>query len=123
MSERTSNTGRTVAVVGGGALLVLLLMRGRGWGLGGGGGGSGGGSGARPAQCRVRIDADGLMVDGTPADLPTTVGRCQAAGAADVRATGAAIVRTIDEVVRALQRAGVVVRADPSIWDVVGTTG
>ena len=120
MSERKSNTGRTAAIVGGGALLVLLLWRGTGWGLGGaGGGGAAGRSSARGAPCRVRIDADGVNVDGVRSDIPTTIASCQTAGSADVTATGAAIVGTIQQVVQALRDAGVDVRADPSIWDVV----
>ena len=122
MSERKNNTGRTVAVVGGAALLALLLFRGKGWGLGGSGSGSGGGGGAGgETSCRVRIDADGVELDGLPADLPTTVERCKAAGRADVTATGAAIVGVIAETVRSLKDAGVDVYADPAIWDTVGS--
>lgn len=121
MSDRKNNTGRTVAVVGGAALIALLLFRGKGWGLGGSGGGTGAdrGTGAR-AHCRVRIDADGLELDGEPTDLPTTVERCKAAGRADVTATGAAIVGVIARTVQALKDAGVDVYADPAIWNTVG---
>ena len=121
--DQKDRNGKTLAIAGGGALLLLLLMRGKGWGLGGDGGSSSGGgsSGSDPAPtpCRVRIDSVGIQLDGAPADLPTTVARCQVAGAADVNATGAAIVGTIARVVRALKDAGVVVRASPSIWDVI----
>ena len=120
MSEREKNTGRTVAVVGGAALLALLLFRGKGWGFGGGGAGSGsGGAAAGQTRCRVRIDADGVELDGEPTDLPTTVERCKVAGSADVTATGAAIVGVIAEVVQALKDAGVDVYADPAVWDTV----
>jgi len=102
--------------VGLAALLYLLLRQGSG---------SGDATSNAPAAslppCRVRIDQAGLQLDGAPADLPTTVARCRAAGAADVTATGAAIVGTIAEVVRALQDAGVIVRAAPSIWNVIGS--
>lgn len=119
-TERKSNTGRTVAVVGGGALLLLLLFRGKGWGLGGAGGGTGAGGEAPRSPCRVRIDADGLELDGQRADLPTTVERCKTAGRADVIATGAAIVGVIATTVQALKDAGVDVYADSSVWDTVG---
>ncbi|MBZ0231061.1 MAG: hypothetical protein K8M05_01815 [Deltaproteobacteria bacterium] len=120
ITERKSNTGRTVAVVGGGALLLLLLFRGKGWGLGGSGGGTGAGGDELRSPCRVRIDADGLELDGQRADLPTTIERCKAAGRADVTATGAAIVGVIARTVQALKDAGVDVYADPSVWDTVG---
>ncbi len=116
--------GRTVAIVGGGAFLLWLLMRGDGFGLGGGYGSdrSGSGDGAAPsapssppAPCRVRIDAEGIELDGAPTDLDTMTDRCRAAGSAEVRATGAAIAGVIAEVVHALRAAGVTVWADPSV--------
>lgn len=118
------STGRTVAIVGGGALLLLLLFRGKGWGLGGSGGDAHGdganapitGTTAPRTPCRVRIAADGIQVDGVPADLATTTARCRVAGSADVRATGAAITGVIADVVDALQAAGVQVWAAPDVW-------
>lgn len=121
MPSDRDRDGRGKWVVGGAglALLLLLLRRGSGFGLGTG-------VGTRPAgpvaPCRVRIDQAGVQVDGTRADLATTVAICRAAGAADVTATGAAIVGVIAEVVRALQDAGVTVRAQPAVWDTVTTT-
>lgn len=119
MSSERDRRGRGKWLVGGAgiaALLLLLLRRGSGFGLGTD-------VGTRPAgpvvPCRVRIDQAGVQVDGTPTDLTTTVATCRAAGAADVTATGAAIVGVIAEVVRALQAAGVMVRAEPSVWDVI----
>jgi len=124
-------TGRTVAIVGGGALLLLLLLRGKGFGLGGDGGddqGDGHGTGGSAAPdasaatsaprtpCHVRIDADGIQVDGVPADLATTTERCRAARSAEVRATGAAITGVIADVVDALQAAGVQVWAASDVW-------
>ncbi len=125
------NTGRTVAIVGGGALLLLLLLRGKGWGLGGGDDQGDGGHGAGTssdsrattsgtaaprAPCRVRVDAEGIQVDGTRADLATTTDRCRAAGSAEIHATGASITGVIADVVDALQAAGVQVWAAPDVW-------
>ena len=104
-----NSRGRTVAVVGGGALLLLLLLRGKGWGFGGTSNGSGDESDApAPARrCAVRVDAVGIQVDGTPADVDTTVATCRAAGAADVLVTGAAIQGVVDRLLAALRAAGV----------------
>jgi hypothetical protein len=127
-----NKTGRTVAVVGGGALLLLLLLRGKGWGLGDGRGEGDGDAKAaagatpdrpaRPTRCRVRIDADGIELDGSPADLATVTERCRAAGEADVRATGAAITGVVAQVIQALQAAGVRVWASAGLWDTAAVT-
>jgi len=124
-----NKTGRTVAVVGGGALLLLLLLRGKGWGLGtGDGAGAGDGEAATPdaptppTRCRVRIDADGIELDGARADLATVTERCRAAGEADVRATGAAITGVVAQVIQALQAAGVRVWASAGLWDTAAVT-
>jgi len=123
-----NKTGRTVALVGGGALLLWLLLRGRGWGLGEGtdhegtGSGASGPTGARPARCRVRIDADGIELDGAPTDLETMTARCQAAGSADVHATGAAITGVVAEVIHRLRAAGVEVWADSAVWNSANVT-
>jgi len=126
--HQKDSTGRTVAIVGGGAFLAWLLLRGSGWKLGNGDSGpSSGATGAAPAPttaalppCRVRIDANGIELDGARADLVATVERCRAAGAADLAMTGAAIVGVLTATLRALQDAGVVVRAAPEVWDVAG---
>ena len=123
MSETRSHTGRNVAIVGGAAVLVWLLLRGTGWRLGGKGDAAGNDAATTtpspspsPSSCQVWIRSTGIEVDGQPVDLPTLVRRCQLAGRADVRATGAAIVRTIDEVMDALRRAGIVVYASADLW-------
>ena len=125
MSEARSHTGRNVAIVGGAAVLVWLLLRGTGWRFGGKGDAAGSDAATptptpspspSPSSCQVWIRSTGIEVDGQPVDLPTLVRRCQAAGRADVRATGAAIVRTIDEVMDALRRAGIVVYASADLW-------
>lgn len=117
--QHKDSTKRTVAIVGGGALLLWLLLRGNGFGLGRGHAGAAAASAtADPTAtpCRVRIDGDGIEVDGERADVATTTARCRAAGAAEVRATGAAITGVIAEVLRALQGAGVRVSAAPEVW-------
>ena len=117
--DHDSHTGRNVALVGGAALVLWLLMRGRGWGLGHGGDGAGSsaaeGAGTAATPCSVWIRADGIEVDGQAADLPTVVARCKAAGRADLNASGAALVGTIEEVIKALRAAGVVIYANPDL--------
>jgi hypothetical protein len=129
MADRSKkdSTGRTVAIVGGAALLALLLLRGKGWGLGRDrGDGTGHGAASPEASgratrtpCKVRIDDRRIEVDGEPADLATVTERCRAAGSADVRATGMAIVGVVGQVIQALQDAGVAVYAQPELWSSV----
>lgn len=119
MTEARSHTGRNVAIVGGAAALLWLLLRGTGRHLGGNNNAAGSDTptAARsPSPCHVWIRSTGIEVDGQAVDLPTLVRQCQAAGRADVRATGAAIVRTIDLVMDTLRRAGVVVYASADLW-------
>lgn len=116
--ERRDGRGKWVAAGAGVAALLYLLTR-RGESSLGSGGGGPTSAGEPLPPCRVRVDAAAVEVDGARVDVPGAVAWCRAAGAADVTATGTAIVGTIAEVVRALRAAGVVVRADPSVWDVV----
>ena len=121
MSEARSHTGRNVAIVGGAAVFVWLLLRGAGWRFGGKSDAAGSDAATAtpspsPSSCQVWIRSTGIEVDGQPVDLSTLVRRCQVAGRADVRATGAAIVRTIDDVMDALRRAGVVIYASADLW-------
>lgn len=129
MTQRNDKdtTGRTVAIVGGGALLLWLLLRRVGSGSGGvdGSGQDGNGTTAPTAAtspCQIRIDADGIELDGVPTDLAAMTSRCQAAGTAEVRATGAAITGVIAEVVQTLRAAGVQVFAAPDVWSSVDVT-
>lgn len=118
MSTARSHTTRNVAIVGG-ALVVWLLMRGTGWRLGGRAEAAANSTDPRTSSlkpCQVWIRSAGIEVDGERVDLPMLVSRCQAAGRADVRATGAAIERTIQEVIAALRRGGVVVYASADLW-------
>jgi hypothetical protein len=119
VSTARSHTARSVAIVGGAALAVWLLMRGTGWRVGGRAEPAGNSTEPQASSlkpCQVWIRSAGLEVDGEHVDLPTLVSRCQAAGRADVRATGAAIERTIHEAIEALRRARVVVYASADLW-------
>jgi hypothetical protein len=119
VSESKPRRGRAVAMVGLVAALAWLLVgRGGGWariGRRGRGVLIGGGP-----PCRVHLDERGIELDGVRADLSSVVARCRVAGVADVTATGAAIVRTVADVFVALRDAGVLVRANPDLLDVVG---
>jgi hypothetical protein len=123
VADREHHTGRTVALVGGAALVAWLLLRGKGWGLGGSGRSVGGGvattsdtsAGTPLAPCRVWIRGRGLELDGAPAELVTVIARCREQGRAEVHATGDAITHTIVDVMRALQRAGVPIDAPPDL--------
>lgn len=121
-NSNDKSTAQTVAIVGGGALLLLLLLRGKGWGLGGKGDGASSTkeeTATTAPPCQVRVDANGIQVDGARADIPTMTTRCRTSGSAEVRATGAAITHVIAEVVRALHTAGVRVWAGTDVWDAV----
>jgi hypothetical protein len=122
--DPNDHTGRNVALVGGGALLLWLLFRGNRWGLGGSGAGTDA-AGTGPATsppfeprvpCKVFIRSRQLELDGAPVDLATVVARCRVSGRADVRATGGASIQAVVDVIRALQAAGVTVVASGDIW-------
>jgi murein DD-endopeptidase MepM/ murein hydrolase activator NlpD len=115
-----SHTGRTVAVVGGGALFLWLLFRGRGWGLGGSGTGDGGGAGAgsssslplptttvEPRRCKVRVASNGITVDGKPTTVAEAVAACKSTQGAEVVVTGGARQSDFEAMQTALQRAGI----------------
>lgn len=115
------DTAITVAALGGGALLAWLLLRGP---IGGGGGKPAGDDAPGPSAstpappsppCRVRIRARGIELNDAPADLATTVNACRATGAADLTATGDAIVGVIAQTARALHAAGVRVNTRPDL--------
>ena len=128
---RTRRARRLVLGGGAAALVVLLLLyaRCRG-GLGLGGGGSPGtpappataahadaapaqaapadaGTDAAPPRCQLRVDGDGVALDGTPASIDRAVAACKAAGAADVLVTGDAVQGQWDRLRAALDGAGV----------------
>lgn len=106
MATRTqNNTGRTIAIVGGGALLLWLLWAGRGKGKGSGGDGN---QSSAPAVVVVKIrSGDHIELDGVSSDLATTVARARAAGTARVIAVGDARHGWVTQVIDALRAAGV----------------
>lgn len=112
MAKR-ERTGKTVAIVGGAALVAWLLLRGKGSGLGGSGDAHAGAS--RPSRCVVWIRPEGLTVDGVAADLPTVIARCRAAGEAEVHATGDTIHRVVRDTIQALHAAGVTLFLAPNL--------
>jgi hypothetical protein len=113
MAKR-ERTGRTVAILGGVALVAWLLSRGKGWGLRAPGDAQAAGA-ARPSRCVVWIRPEGLTVDGVAADLPTVIARCRAAGEAEVHATGDTIHRVVRDTIQALHAAGVTLFLAPNL--------
>jgi hypothetical protein len=106
-----TKTATTVTVVGGGALLAWLLLR-----RGNRGASSSPPAGsAPPPPCRVRIRERTIELNGTPADLETTIDACRAAGGASLTATGDAIVGVVAQTGRALHQAGVRVDTRPDL--------
>ena len=99
------------------ALAITYLTCGRGWGLGGKGKGDGAGPGpgsggtplvdAGPSRCAIRVTADGLTVNGTPATPTAAVATCKATTGADVVVTGDARQGDWDELRAALEAANV----------------
>ncbi len=112
MAER-GDTGRTVALVGGAALLALLFSRGNGLGLRGPGDGRGTGAHGDTITKRpvVWIRADRIELDGTTADLPTVLSKAREAGQVEVHATGDAVTRVVRDVLTALHAARVTIYA------------
>lgn len=113
MAKHNEKNGHTVAALGGGVLLLWLLLRGKGWGRGDDRSEASSATAAHPAtppRCRVRVDHDGIELDGLRADIPGVVARCRQRGAADVLATGTAISGVVQAVLDALRSAGIKVR-------------
>ncbi|HWO25872.1 MAG TPA: peptidoglycan DD-metalloendopeptidase family protein [Kofleriaceae bacterium] len=116
-----SNTGRTVAVIGGCTLLLWLLFRGKGWGLGGKGDGDGDGPGSGsgssspqistsdvdPRHCKVRIAANGISVDGKPTTVEEAIAACRSTEGAEVLVTGGGRVSDREDLEAAFRRAGI----------------
>lgn len=105
-----------------GALLLWLFWRGRSAGRGEHGAGVTAAvttpDPVRP-PCEVVIRMARIELDGAPAELATIVERCRASSVAAVRATGGASVQSVVDVIRALQAAGVIVAAEPSLWSLL----
>lgn len=60
-----------------------------------------------PAVCIVRIDSKGISVDGNPAEIADAVRICRRAGRVSLDATGGARRGTYNELIRALDEAGI----------------
>lgn len=108
---KQERVGKTVAILGGAALVAWLLSRGKGWGTGD----ANAAGAARPSRRVVWIRPEGLTVDGVAADLPTVVARCREAGEAEVHATGDTIHRVVRDTIQALHAAGVTLYLAPSL--------
>lgn len=59
------------------------------------------------APCALKLDAAGLTVDGTRADVPGAVTRCKASGRADLVVASDAPAGALAQLTGALQGAGV----------------
>jgi hypothetical protein len=112
-TDNDDNTGLTIAVIGGGALLVWLLWRGRGKGAAGGEREQGSTRGSGRAQLVVWVLSGDRValntVDGVILDLDTMVARARTMGAARVFRTGDARHGWVLNVIAALRDAGVAV--------------
>jgi hypothetical protein len=108
-----NSTGLTIAMVGGGALLLWLLWPGRDKHEA-----DDGDRRNAPSEVLVWIrSGDRIDVDGASSDLATTVARARAAGAARVFAAGDARQGWVTSVLDALYAAGVAVAQPPSVLD------
>lgn len=114
-THKQNHTGRTIAVISGGALVVWLLWRGRGKGKGKGKG-SGDDRDSTPSAVEVWLrSGDRIELNGVSSDLATAVARAGAAGTARVFATGDARHGWVTQVIAALKAAGVAINAPPSL--------
>lgn len=111
------HTGRTVALLGGGALAAWLLLRGKGWR--GGSNAEAGGPTRANARAVVWIRSDRLEIDGVVADLASVVARARAVGKAEVHTTGGAIEHVVRDVLTALRAAGVTLYTAPDLAHIV----
>lgn len=94
------------------AAMYLKCGHGFGFGLGGAGKGSGEGPGSAralvaPSRCAIRVTAGGISVDGKPMQRDAAVAACKAAAGADVVVTGDARQGDRDDLLGALEAAGV----------------
>lgn len=64
---------------------------------------------APPGPCQLVLDSTGLTLHGAPVTVEDAVRACRASGKARLRHTGGARAGSYDELVRALERAGVAV--------------
>lgn len=109
-THKQNHTGRTIAVISGGALLAWLLWRGRGRGKGKGTGSGADDRDSTPSVAEVRLrSGDRIELNGVSSDLATAVARASTAGTARVFAAGDARHGWVTQVIAALKTAGVAV--------------
>lgn len=122
--QQRSTGGRLViwAFVLGLLVAAMMYLRcGEGFGFGPGGGDSDDGKkgeatrdqispavGGEPARrCQLRLDANGVTLDGKPAEIDAAVAACKTAGGAELVTTGDALHGAVEELKAALERAEV----------------
>ncbi|MBZ0238501.1 MAG: hypothetical protein K8M05_39675 [Deltaproteobacteria bacterium] len=115
-----------VGAAGGGALLLWWLLRGRLLGAGREAQGAPTVAAPPPAApvsagppCRVFLRGKAIDLNGTTADLPTTVAVCRAAGSAYLRASGDTTTGAVVSMARSLNAADVAIVAHADIADAV----
>jgi hypothetical protein len=69
-------------------------------------------SDAPTGPCQLALDSAGLTLRGAPATIEDAVRACGATGKARVKATGGARAGTYDDLIRALEQAGIAVELD-----------
>ena len=110
---KQNNTGRTIAVIGGGVLLAWLLWRGRGKGKGQSSTGDGDRNSA-PEAVEVWVrSGDRIELDRISSDLATVIARARAVGKARLHVAGDARQGWFEYVSDALRAAGVDVWSFP----------
>jgi hypothetical protein len=67
---------------------------------------------APPGPCQLVLDSAGLTLGGAPATIEDAVRACRATGKARLRATGGARAGTYDDLIRALEQAGIALQLD-----------
>ena len=113
--RKQNNTGRTIAVIGGGAFLAWLLWRGRGKGKGKGKGSTGDDDrNSAPEAVEVWVrSGDRIELDRVSSDLATVIARARAVGKARLHVAGDARQGWFEYVSDALRAAGVDVWSFP----------
>jgi hypothetical protein len=113
-----------VVILGLAIAAALYLQCGRGWGLGGGKGkGAGTGSGSAlapvvgPTRCTLRINAEGITLNGAKKTRDEAVAACQKTDGAMVTVTGDAREGDWDELRAGLQAVGVKIYIRGELWD------
>lgn len=92
--------------------------------VGGAAGDTGKAAGGAGGRCRLRLDAQGLTLDGKPVEIKAAVKACAAAGGAELTATGDAVFGDLETLRLSLDQAGVpVFLHQPRSGETGGGTG